>query len=204
MGGGDLMKLRRLFWTTPGENAVPRVTSVLATIAAVIAVAINPVAAQSGVGGSATNGPCGFGEYPSCKVAEDACALLSPEVLAAVLGKGWTRQGSGPMRPLPGAQLINDCQYDGPAENEEVILRVHEGGRAQFDDTVFKSLGGLTAVSGMGDAAYELVSSHSSPKGVRLWVMKSGTYFDLRLDSDNPNFTAWGAALAHKIVDRIK
>src|SRR5271169_6780123 len=109
---------------TPGGNTVPRLTSILATIAVIIAIAIGPAAAQNGGGGGATNGPCGYGEYPPCKVANDACALLSPEVLASVLGKGWTRQGSGPMRPLAGAQLINDCQYDGTAEDEEAILAV--------------------------------------------------------------------------------
>jgi hypothetical protein len=188
---------------TPGQNAAFRVTSVLAAIAVVIAVAIGPGAAQSGVGGGATNGPCGFGEYPPCIVAKDACALLSAEVLAPVLGRGWTRQGSGPMRPLPGAPLINDCQYDGPAENEEVILRVHAGGRAQFDDEVHKFGRGPTAFGGVGDRAYELVSPEQSPKGVQLWVVKGGTYFDLTLDSDNPNFAGWGAALARAVANRI-
>jgi len=173
-----------------------------ATLAVVIGLTNGLVAAQGG--GDATNGPCGFAEYPLCKVANDACALLAPEVLASVVGKGWTRQGSGPMRPLAGAALINECQYDGPAENEEVILTVHAGGRGQFDDTV-RNLGrGSTAMSGVGDAAYEMVSQESSPKGVRLWVIKGGTYFDMRLDSDNPNFAGWGAALARKIAHRIK
>jgi hypothetical protein len=189
---------------TPGVNAVPRVTPVLVIIALVLAVSIGPGTAQSDDGGGATSGPCGFGEYPPCRVAEDACALLSAEVLVAVLGRGWARQGSGPMRPLPGAPLINDCQYDGPAENEEVILRVHAGGRAQFDDDVRKFGRGPNAFSGVGDAAYELVSPESSPKGVRLWVIEGGTYFDLTLDSDNPNFAAWGTTLARKVADRIK
>jgi len=35
-------------------------------------------------------------------------------------------------------------------------------------------------------------------------VIKGGTYFDLSLDSDNPNFAAWGATLARKVADRIK
>jgi hypothetical protein len=107
------------------------------------------------------------------------------------------------MRPLPGAPLINDCQYDGPAENEEVILRVHAGGRAQFDDEVHKFGRGPTAFGGVGDRAYELVSPEQSPKGVQLWVVKGGTYFDLTLDSDNPNFAGWGAALARAVANRI-
>jgi hypothetical protein len=29
----------------------------------------------------------------------------------------------------------------GPTEDEDVEIRVHDGGRAQFDETVFKMLG---------------------------------------------------------------
>lgn len=183
----------------------------LATIAVVVAVMIGPaperdnaVAAQGSVDSGATNGACGFGEYPPCKIAEDACVLLTADDVVAVFGGAWTRQGSGPMRPLPGAALIDDCQYDGPAEGEDVILTVHDGGRAQFDDTVHKLGRGPTALSGVGDAAYSFASPGSSPPQVELWVVKGATYFNMMLNSNSPNLASGAATLASKIANRVK
>jgi hypothetical protein len=153
------------------------------------------------VGGSATDGPCGFAPYPPCKMAENACLLLRAEDVSAVSGQSWKQQGSGPMRPLAGAPLINDCQYDGPTEDEDVEIRVHDGGRAQFDETVFKMLGGLTAVSGVGDAAYK---SSGRSNVAEMWVIKGGTFFDVTLHTDNPNIGSWVVVLARKVADRIK
>jgi hypothetical protein len=62
-----------------GENAVPRVTPVLVIITLVLAVSIGPGTAQSGDGGGATSGPCGFGEYPPCNTqlwARMSCGLM--------------------------------------------------------------------------------------------------------------------------------
>ncbi|MGH7074674.1 MAG: hypothetical protein ACREFD_10795, partial [Stellaceae bacterium] len=141
---------------------------------------------------------------PPCRLVNDTCVLLSPEVLASVVGPGWTRQGSGPMRPLPGAAVINHCQYDGPGNDDDAILSVRPGGRAQFDRDVQNYRGGLKRVSGVGDAAYEFVFPGSPSPGVEVWVIKGGTYFDMRLDFANPNFARWGVALARKVADRIK
>jgi hypothetical protein len=167
--------------------------------------------AQGGVGGGAASAPCGFGEYPPCKLAEDACALLAPDVVAAVLGGGWTRKGSGPMRPLAGAALVNDCTYDGPALDDEVTLTVHDGGRAQFHRAVYNMGRGVTALSGVGDAAYESrISRGSNDEGkaiaqVQVWVIKGGTYFDITVNRESPNLAPGpaGVALASKVADRI-
>jgi len=159
------------------------------------------IVAQNGVGGSATNGPCGFAPYPPCKMAENACLLLTAADVSAVSGQSWTQQGSGPMRPLAGAALINDCQYDGPTEDEDVEIRVHEGGRAQFDETVFKILGGVTAVTGVGDAAYKSAKQSNVEE---MWVMKGGIFFNVTLHSDNPNVGSWVVVLARHAADRIK
>jgi len=161
----------------------------------------NFAVAQGGAGGSATNGPCGFAEYPPCKIPlGNACVLLTAGDVAAVSGESWTQQGSGPMRPLAGAPLINDCQYDGPSEDDDIEIRVHEGGRAQFDDTVFKLLGGLTKLSGVGDAAYESVL----PGIAEVFVIQGGTFFNITLHVDSPNRGGWAVALGRKVADRIK
>jgi hypothetical protein len=159
------------------------------------------IVAQNEVGGSVTNGPCGYAPYPPCKMAENACILLTAEGVSAVSGQSWTQQGSGPMRPLAGAPLINDCQYDGPTEDEDVEIRVHEGGRAQFDETVFKIMGGVTPVGGVGDTAYK----SSKQSNVReMWVIKDGIFFSVTLHSDNPNVGSWVVVLARKAAGRIK
>lgn len=167
--------------------------------------------AQGEVSGGAASAPCGFGEYPPCKVAEDACALLAPDVVAAVLGGGWTRKGSGPMRPLAGAALVNDCTYDGPVLDDEVTLTVHDGGRAQFHRAVYNMGHSVTALSGVGDAAYESrISRGSNDEGkaiaqVQVWVIKGGTYFDITVNREGPNLAPGpaGVALANKVADRI-
>lgn len=157
--------------------------------------------AQGGGGGSATNGPCGYAPYPACKIpAGNACVLLTADDVVAVSGQSWTQQGSGPMRPLAGAALINDCQYDGPSEDDDIEIRVHDGGRAQFNDTVFKLLGGLTKLSGVGDAAYESLL----PGIAEVWVIEGGTFFNITLHSKSPNASQWVVALGRKVSDRIK
>jgi len=115
------------------------------------------------------------------------------------------------MRPAPGAQLINDCTYDGPAEDDEVTLTVHDGGRARFDHAVYE-LHSLTALSGVGDGAYQSgISRGSNEEGTaiaeaHLWVIKGGTYFDITVQRDSPNLAPGPAAvaLARKVADRAK
>ena len=198
------MKLRRLFSVALGF--------VLGGLVVQMVLARADSYRAIGVGGGPTNGACGFDEYPPCKIAEDACVLLTTHDVAAVLGGAWTRKGSGPMRPAPGAQLINVCAYDGPADDDDLELTVRDGGRAQFDHAVYNLGRGPTALSGVGDSAYELVSpgsppgapSPGSPAQVQLWVIKGGTYFEMMLVSDSINVPRWGAALARKVADRAK
>jgi hypothetical protein len=181
---------------------MPRAVWIPATIAILIGVANGSSAARGGAG--STNEPCGFVDYPPCEVVNNSCELLSPEVLASVVGPGWTRQGAGPMRPLPGAPVINHCQYNGPGEDDDAILAVRPGGRAQFNTDIQNNRDGLRPLSGVGDAAYEFVFPGDPSPGVELWVIERGVYFDVRLDSGNPNFVQWGVALARKVADRIK
>lgn len=106
------------------------------------------------------------------------------------------------MRPIAGAQLINQCQYNGRGKTgyDIEITIVHTGGRAQFDKI---GPGRHTrSVSGIGDAAYLTVV----PAGANAQVLQSGTYFEIRLQSysPNPNLGAWAAAFARKAADKIK
>lgn len=158
--------------------------------------------APGGAGGDATNGPCGYYGHPPCKIAGwNACALLTADDLAAVSGESWTQQGSGPMRPLAGAQLINECTYDGQGEHGDMeITTVHSGGRAQFDKHAHAR--DLRSLSGVGDEAYLNVVEG----GAHVLVIQNGTYFEIRLQSHspNPNLGSWAVASARKAADRIK
>ena len=81
--------------------------------------------------GDPIKGPCGFYGHPPCKIdGWNACALLTADDLAAMSGEPWTKQGSGPMRPLAGADLINQCQYNGQGKQgyDIEITVVHAGG----------------------------------------------------------------------------
>jgi len=154
-------------------------------------------------GGDATNGPCGYYGHPPCKIdGWNACALLTADDLAAMSGEPWTQQGSGPMRPLAGAELINQCQYNGQGKQgyDIEITIVHTGGRAQFDKIV--PARDTRSLSGVGDAAYLNVV----PAGANAQVIQGGTYFEIRLQSysPNPNLGAWAVAFARKAADRIK
>jgi hypothetical protein len=153
--------------------------------------------------GDAANGPCGDYGHPPCKIdGWNACALLTADDLAAMSGEPWTQQGSGPMRPLAGAELINQCQYNGQGKQgyDIEITIVHAGGRAQFDKIV--PARDTRRMSGVGDAAYLNVV----PAGAHAHVLQSGTYFELRLQSysPNPNLGAWAVAFARKAADKIK
>jgi len=115
------------------------------------------------------------------------------------------------MRPAPGAQLINVCAYSGPAEDDDLELTVRDGGRARFDKAVYNLGRGPRKLSGVGDAAYELVSSGSNENGtataqVELWVIKGDTYFEMMVTRDSPNLALSGpaVALARKVADRAK
>lgn len=153
--------------------------------------------------GDATNGPCGYYGHPPCKIdGWNACALLTAQDLAAMSGEPWTQQGSGPMRPFAGAELINQCQYNGQGKQgyDIEITIVHTGGRAQFDKIV---PGRETRrLSGVGDAAYLTVVS----AGANAQVIQGGTYFEIRLQSysPNPNLGAWAVDFARRAVDKIK
>jgi hypothetical protein len=176
----------------------------VATIAVAIAAAAGLGGqAQGEVTGDAANGPCGYYGHPPCSIAGwNACALLTAGDLQTATGEPWTQKGSGPMRPIAGAALINECQYDGQGQQGDdiEITTVHTGGRAQFDQHVHAS--DLHHVSGVGDSAY----LNAVPGGARIHVMQGDTYFELRLQtfSPNPNLGAWATALARKAADRIK
>jgi hypothetical protein len=115
------------------------------------------------------------------------------------------------MRPLAGAALVNDCTYDGPALDDEVTLTVHDGGRAQFHRAAYNMGRSVTALSGVGDAAYESrISRGSNDEGkaiaqVQVWAIKGGTYFDITVNREGPNLAPGpaGVALASKVADRI-
>ena len=154
-------------------------------------------------GSEATNGPCGYYGHPPCKIdGWNACALLTADELAAMSGEPWTQQGSGPMRPLAGAELINQCQYNAQGKQgyDIEITIVHAGGRAQFDKIV--PARDTRSLSGVGDAAYLNVVS----AGANALVIQGGTYFEIRLQSyrANPNLGAWAVAFARKAADKIK
>ncbi len=153
--------------------------------------------------GDAVNGPCGYYGHPPCKIdGPNACVLLTADDLASIAGEPFTQQGSGPMRPLAGAALINQCQYNGQGKTgyDIEITIVHTGGRAEFEKI---GPGRHTrSVSGIGDAAYLTVV----PAGANAQVLQSGTYFEIRLQSytPNPNLGAWVTAFARKAADKIK
>jgi hypothetical protein len=150
----------------------------------------------------AVNGPCGYYGHPPCKIdGPNACALLTADDLAGISSEPWTQQGSGPMRPIAGANLINQCQYNGQGKQgyDIEITIVHSGGRAQFDKIV---PGRHTQrLSGVGDAAYLTVM----PAGANAQVVQGGNYFEIRLQSysPNPNLAAWATAFARKAAARI-
>jgi hypothetical protein len=151
----------------------------------------------------AANGPCGYYGHPPCKIdGWNACALLTPDDLAAVSGEPWTQQGSGPMRPLAGADLINQCQYNGQGKQgyDIEITIVHAGGRAQFDKIV--PARDTRRLSAVGDAAYLNVEA----AGAHAHVIQGSTYFEIRLQSyrPNPNLGAWAVAFARKAAGKIK
>ncbi len=106
------------------------------------------------------------------------------------------------MRPIAGAALINECQYDGQGANGDdiEITTVHTGGRAEFDRHV--SASDLHSVSGVGEAAY----LNAVPGGARIHVIQNGTYVEIRLQAycAIPNLGTWASALARKAADRIK
>jgi hypothetical protein len=173
----------------------------IAAIAAVIAAA---AAVAAGAGGDAVNGPCGYFGHPPCQIAGwNACALLTADDLTAASGESWAQQGSGPMRPLAGAALINQCTYNGQGKrgDDTEITIVHTGGRAEFDRHAHRDVH-LQSVSGVGEAAYLGVM----PAGAIIHAIQGGTYFEIRLQTygPNPNLGAWATAMARKAADRIK
>jgi hypothetical protein len=173
----------------------------IAVIAAVIAAASGVAIAQ---GGDAVNGPCGYYGHPPCQIAGwNACELLTANDLTAASGESWTQQGSGPMRPLAGAALINQCTYNGQGQHgdDTEITIVHTGGRAEFDQHANRDVH-IQSVSGVGDAAYLGVQ----PAGAIIRVIQGATYFEIRLQTyePNPNLGAWATAMARKAADRIK
>jgi hypothetical protein len=154
-------------------------------------------------GGEPSNGPCGYYGHPPCKIdGWNSCALLTADDLAAISGEPWTQQGSEPMRPLAGAELINQCQYNGQGKQgyDIEITIVHAGGRAQFDKIA--PARDTRSLSGVGDAAYLNVV----PAGANAQVIQGGTYFEIRLQSysPNPNLGTWAVAFARKAADKIK
>jgi hypothetical protein len=178
----------------------PRTKLRVAVLAAVI-VAASGVA--SGQGGDAVNGPCGYYGHPPCQIAGwNACALLTADDLTAASGESWAQQGSGPMRPLAGAALINQCTYNGQGKSgdDTEITIVHNGGRAEFDHHV--NARDVHSVSGVGDAAF----LGAWPGGATIRAVQSGTYFEIRLQTyaPNPNLGAWATAMARKAADKIK
>ena len=177
------------------------------TIAVAIAVATgfgaDAQAQATSAGGDAANGPCGYYGHPPCNIAGwNACELVTIGDLTAVSGESWTQKGSGPMRPLAGAALINQCQYDGQGQSGDdiEITIVHKGGRAEFEQHAHAS--DMHSVSGVGDAA----SLNAVAGGARMLVLQNGTYFEIRFQtfSPNPNLGAWATALGRKAADRIK
>ncbi len=189
----------------------PRALAIVAAAMAILTLAGRSLAGSSDPGqlirisdsGDAINGPCGYYGHPSCKIdGPNACALLTAADLVSISGEPFTQQGSGPMRPLAGAQLINQCQYNGQGKQgyDIEITIVHTGGRAEFDKI---GPGRHTrSVGGIGDAAYLTVVA----AGADVQVLQGGTYFEIRLQSysPNPNLGAWATAFARKAADRIK
>jgi hypothetical protein len=188
-----------------------RTIAIVAMAAAILAIGSNSLAGSVQSGqfirvndrGDAINGPCGYFGHPPCKIdGPNACAMLTASDLTSIAGEPFTQQGSGPMRPIAGAQLINQCTYNGQGKQgyDIEITIVHTGGRAEFEKI---GPGRHTrSVSGIGDATYLTVS----PAGANVQVLQGGTYFEIRLQDyvDNPNAGAWATAFARKAADRSK
>ncbi len=123
----------------------------------------------------------------------DACDLLTtPDADEATIG-AVTRVPAGP---------ANACYYQvrEPA-GDGVSLELIDGGRAKFDFD-HKRMHNTTALSGIGDAAFEFVSLAGF---AQVYAVKGDTYFVVTLTSHrNSNLAGSAARLARKVADRIK
>jgi hypothetical protein len=170
------------------RSSITRRTSILASIAVVIAVAIGADArAQE--------------SYRLSKIAaQDACALLTANDIAMVLHDSvtWSSAGSG------GPTAASACSYS-TANHADIELSI-AGGRAEFEKLP-SELPGMTRLSGVGDAGYNgPPSTGGSGAGGQVFVLKGGTYFSITVQSDSGDAADFrsAAALARKVADRIK
>jgi len=170
-----------------------RWTSILATVAIVFAVAI----------GAGT---------PAQAAAQKACALLTADDVAAVLGDKvtWSSAEAG------GSDDGTSCSYATKVLGDDAAHLALAGGRADFDTNIRQlqdmdkqyqqyHLPPLTALSGVGDVAYFTMGHGSSgPVPAQVFVMKGGTYFYVELFCKPAKCADQGAALARRVADRIK
>jgi len=149
--------------------------------------------AQAGVGGGATYG----GQHPPGKTAaHGACALLTANDVATVLGDSVTWSSAG-------ADTPDRCSYS-TTGHADVDLNL-AGGRAEFHKLP-SELPGMTTLSGVGDAAYNgPKSTGGSGAGAQVFVLKGNTYFYITVQSERGDASdaRSAVALARKVADRI-
>jgi len=127
------------------------------------------------------------------------CALLTANDIAAVLGESadWSSAGT----PSPDSSTA--CSYSTPSGTDVNINLA--GGRAEFHKLP-SELPGMTALSGVGDAAYDgPKSTGGSGGGAQVFVLKGNTYFYITVESDNGDASdaRSAAALARKVAARL-
>jgi len=154
--------------------------------------------AQAGTGAAAMNDD--GGQHTSGKTAAHrACALLTADDVAAVLGESvtWSSAGSG------GTNDPLACSYS-TTNHADVDLSL-AGGRAEFRKLP-SELSGMTALSGVGDAAYNgPKSTGGSGAGAQVFVLKGNTYFYITVQSERGDASdaRSAVALARKVANRI-
>jgi hypothetical protein len=175
------------------RSDVPRRTLIPVTIAVVIAVSIGAGAR------AATNDYGGEDRLTKAAAHQGACALLTAADIGAVLGKSvtWSSAGTG------GPDAQSACSYS-TADGTDINLNL-AGGRADFDKLP-SQLSGMTALRGVGDAAFNgPKATGGSGGGAQVFVLKGGTYFYITVQSDSGDAddAKTAAALARKVANRI-
>ncbi len=153
--------------------------------------------AQAGTGAAAMNDY--GGQHTSGKTAAHrACALLTADDVAAVLGESvtWSSAGSG------GTNDALACSYS-TTNHSDVDLSL-AGGGGEFHKLP-SELPGMTALSGVGDAAYNgPKSTGGSGGGAQVFVLKGNTYFYITVQSERGDASdaRSAVALARKVAAR--
>jgi hypothetical protein len=146
---------------------------------------------------------------PAQAAAQKACALLTADDVAAVLGDTvtWSSAQAG------GSDDGTSCSYTTKVRGSDAAQLSLAGGRANFDANIRQlqdqskqyHLPPLTALSGVGDAAFLTAGQGSSgPVPAQVFVMKGDTYFYVALFCKPAQCASQGTALARRIADRIK